>query len=1761
MDTRKEPDKNTETNDAKKLSEMTKDSPNRVKNMETDRNFDDISLRPNAMKGKHNFGRRNFKEELRGAQRKDGHNAAYDQRSNTTKKLQAKRTTLYVVVSEKVTQSRNLKGFLLYRMGHPKDLDFAVTSVSSKKDDRNKSVISLQFESFNKASLGKHLLHKSNRNAPNKVMCFLDAAEAEGQVVDTTKQRQEKIAKAQREIAERAEDMIRMHDAKINDVRERLSDVDKQIGNKHGVSLFEYDKLCNEKLAFEDKLEELGRQRKEFNRYMNCLKEKLEALINCDKFEKEIQEVRKAFGVECRRFSAALPMYARREDILTTIGENQVCVILGETGSGKSTQMVQYLYQAGFAGNGIIACTQPRKIAAVSLATHVSSELASSVGQVVGYKVGMQKKMTAVTKVLFLTDHILLNECLLDRLLKRYSCILIDEAHERSIHTDLLLGMLKEALDKRPDLKVIITSATIDPDIFVKYFGGRDRCPVLKVSGRAFPVDVFWEQDIYSDRAFPEYYETKALNKAIEIHRSTEIGEGDILVFLTAVAEIERCTEKLTEQIGDADVQCLQLHGRLKPEEQQLVFEKTPRGKRKIVFATNSAETSITIPGIKFVVDTGVAKEMRFDPKKNMNSLNVVSVSQSSANQRKGRAGRTASGICYRLYTEEDYMMMEKASSPEILRIQVAQALLKLMELGVDPMKFDYVQSPSLESMESAMVELKSIGAVNASGISELGRWIAKLPVEPRFGVLIKKGIDMETVTETLIVASCCNQSGIFFRVGTLEEKKAADLKKMKFCHHGGDLLTMLNVYREWDKVKEREKGSWCDNNSINGKAMKGVRDMTNEITSILKKDLGLKIKHEFKSPEEADRLVQSLIFECMASNLGYYLGHECAGYLIINRFQRVKLHPSSAILALGLQPSWVVFNKVLKTSEDFITEVTPVSSEVVNDAVEKKKVGADLETLANQRVNLALKIPVGKHVIWKFVGPMHKNRRKVEEDIGIKCDESLVVIDANKKRGEISLFCLPQYEDKASYLLRSIIEPIQEQVINESREESIGNERSGIRAVLREGGGVVEVLMPYEYRSLKIWQKKCMYGTDIAEDSIREVFRSYGPVEQIWRPTGRKQHENAFWGKVTFTHQKDAVVANQDINNDTNSQIRLEPITFEQQSSQEGFTMKVTWCRRPSKGHCFVSVERPEDLPLLLMSSPRVNGNLVTVSLCKRQSDLFIKGLPSDVTDDNVKRSLAEVLGLSFNSCRDRFRVVIPRMNVIWSADQRVRKQEELSKLVLMYAQKDSFRIHIKECKQQTVMCTAFVTFSDAQICNDTAKEFIQGQWKIDGNKIYASLECKSSVHVNKKLYQIVKEDVQRSINGYADDNSNTSLEARTLKSGHISLDIKADTPLELAKAKVRVDHIVGGATFGYESKKNIQVMFCKNGRQKAQEIETETKTLVFIDEREMTVTIQGGISNRTRAAELLDDYIANQKTIVEVETRMKGGNNPPGLMKALITKYGITFETLKKETDVTGIQLNLRLHEMTITGKEDAVKKALNAIKEMREEIIKRYKATVLGNDLPDCPICLCPVEESDMYRLEYCGHAYCKVCVTSLIQNAVFDRQLPVICAAEGCVKPLVIRDINTQIKMGTVKRKAVVDSAVACFVSKNNRNFHFCLTPDCVIIYRATSNGGMFVCPMCRMKICTSCHALYHEGLTCAMYKMAKKEGDSVLEWHKEDPLHRRMCPNCGFGIEKTGGCDHMECTLCKANICWKCMAYFPVMRECYGHMATAHHSFV
>ena len=587
----------------------------------------------------------------------------------------------------------------------------------------------------------------------------------------------------------------------------------------------------------------------------------------------------------------SLPVYKFRSQLIKAVQENQLLIVVGDTGSGKTTQLTQYLCEAGFANNGIIGCTQPRRVAAMSVAKRVSEEVGCELGQEVGYTIRFEDMTNPATKIKYMTDGMLQREILMDPELKRYSVIMLDEAHERTIATDVLFALLKKTLKRRPDMRVIVTSATLDADKFSAYF---NECPIFSIPGRTFPVEIMYSKEPESD------YLDAALVTVMQIHLTEP--PGDILLFLTGQEEIDTSCEILFERmkaLGPSvpELIILPVYSALPSEMQSKIFEPAPPGSRKVVIATNIAETSITIDHIYYVIDPGFVKQNAYDPKLGMDSLVITPISQAQAKQRSGRAGRTGPGKCFRLYTEAAFQSeMLPTSIPEIQRQNLSLTILMLKAMGInDLLHFDFLDPPPTNTMLTALEELYALSALDDEGLlTRLGRKMADFPMEPGLAKTLIASVDLGCSDEMLSIVAMLSLQNVFYR--PKEKQTQADQKKAKFHDPHGDHLTLLNVYNGWKQNKYANP--WCFENFIQARSMRRAKDVRDQLVNIMQR-----YKHPIVScGRDTDKVRQAL---CAGFFRNSARKDPQEGYKTLIEQTPVYLHPSSALF--GKQAEWVV--------------------------------------------------------------------------------------------------------------------------------------------------------------------------------------------------------------------------------------------------------------------------------------------------------------------------------------------------------------------------------------------------------------------------------------------------------------------------------------------------------------------------------------------------------------------------------------------------------------------------------------------------------------------------------------------------------------------------------------------------------------------------------------------------------------------------------------------------------------------------------------
>ncbi|XP_071709853.1 probable pre-mRNA-splicing factor ATP-dependent RNA helicase DEAH5 [Rutidosis leptorrhynchoides] len=605
----------------------------------------------------------------------------------------------------------------------------------------------------------------------------------------------------------------------------------------------------------------------------------------------------------------SLPIYKLKKELVQAVNDNQVLVVIGETGSGKTTQVTQYLAEAGYTTRGKIGCTQPRRVAATSVAKRVAEEFGCRLGEEVGYSIRFEDCTCPETVIKYMTDGMLLREILVDENLSQYSVIMLDEAHERTLHTDVLFGLLKGLVKKRPDLWLIVTSATLDAEKFSAYFFN---CNIFTIPGRTFPVEI-----LYTKQPETDYLEA-ALLTVLQIHVTEP--EGDILLFLTGKEEIDHACECLYERMKKLDERLPELiilpaYSAQPSEMQSRIFEPAPFGKRKVVVATNIAEASLTIDGIFYVIDPGFAKQIVYNPKQGLDSLVITPISQASAKQRAGRAGRTGPGRCYRLYTESAFNNeMSPTSIPEIQRINLGLITLNLKAMGInDLLSFDFMDPPSSQTLISALQQLYTLGALDEEGLlTKLGRKMAEFPLDPPLSKMLLASVDLGCSDEILTIIAMITTGNIFYR--PREKQAQADQRKAKFFQPEGDHLTLLAVYEAW-KAKNFS-GPWCKENFVHSGSLRKAQDVRKQLLSIMNK-YKLDVAIAGKNFNKIRKAITAGFFSHAARK------DPQEGYRTIVENQPVYIHPSSALFQR--QPDWVIYHELVMTTKEYMREVTVV--------------------------------------------------------------------------------------------------------------------------------------------------------------------------------------------------------------------------------------------------------------------------------------------------------------------------------------------------------------------------------------------------------------------------------------------------------------------------------------------------------------------------------------------------------------------------------------------------------------------------------------------------------------------------------------------------------------------------------------------------------------------------------------------------------------------------------------------------------------------
>ncbi|XP_010926340.1 ATP-dependent RNA helicase DEAH12, chloroplastic [Elaeis guineensis] len=1574
---------------------------------------------------------------------------------------------------------------------------------------------------------------------------------------------------------------VRRCEGKIEQVEHEIKKVSGKLTKP--IRLATIGKIQDTRKSLEAEKEQLESRLKEFRAAMECLIaylseqqevcEEEEGKVEIFKLQGELDwsRIHHLMERECRRFEDGLPLYACRRKILSHIFSNQVLVLIGETGSGKSTQLVQYLADAGLAADGSILCTQPRKIAAISLAQRVGEE---SNGCYADNFVISHPTYSSFQKfnsrLIFMTDHCLLQHCMNDMSLSGISYIIVDEAHERSLNTDLLLALIKKKLLERLDLRLIIMSATADAGKLAEYFYG---CYTLYVKGRNFPVEIKYIPDIsaptictttltHTSGIYASY--VGDVIKMVRIIHKTET-DGSILAFLTSQMEVEWACENF----HDPSAVVLPMHGKLSYEEQSRVFQKYP-GKRKVIFSTNVAETSLTIQDVKYVVDSGMVKESRYEPGNGMNVLKVGRISQSSASQRAGRAGRTAPGKCYRLYSECDFYSMKTHPEPEIRKVHLGIAVLRILALGIKNVQdFEFVDAPSPQAIDIAMQNLVQLGAVTNNAdvfkLTDTGWSLVKLGIEPRLGKIILDCFGRGLRKEGLVLAAVmANASSIFCRVGSDEDKYKADRLKVPFCHRYGDLFTLLSVYKKWEDKREN-KNKWCWQNSINAKSMRRCQETVVELENCLQHELNIIIPNYWlwdpDKPNLHDQILKKIILSSLAENVAMFSGCDRVGYEVALTGQLVQLHPSSSLLMFSQKPNWVVFGEILSISNQYLVCVTAVDSEslcVIQPPL------FDIQQLESRRMQMNVIPGVGSNLLKRFCGKHNQNLQRIISHIQKVCMDDRIGIDVDFGKSEIQVFASPKDMEKACCIVNDALEYETKWLRDECVEKYLFPGRPGSSlpvALFGSGAEIKHLELEKRHLTVEISHPNAHAVDD--KEVLLMVDQCVSGIANYHKYAGNGPEGTDKWGKITFLSPAAAENAVAKLNEVEFHGSLLKALPVRAVDNKllpfSAVRARVCWPRRPSKGAALITCAGGEaefivrDCFALVVGGRYVNCQVST----KYKNCVFVTGLPRDVSETELYDaflSSTERKILDIHLLRGE---PIPNPPGATCREALVR---EISAFMPKKNFRDhSFQIEVFNPEPKDYMMKAIITF-DGGLHLEAAKalDHIQGK-VLPGCLSWQKIRCEHVFHSHlscpARVYFVIKKQLDSLLESFQQQKG-VSYNLEKNDNGSCRVKISANATKTIADLRRPLEQLMKGKTISHPSLTPtvLQLLFSRDGVALLKAVERKSGTYILYDRQNLNVKVFGPPKEVAAAEQNLVQSLLSLHEDRQLEIRLRGRNIPPNLMKEVVQRFGPDLQGLKEMVPGAELTLNTRSHIINVRGNNELKRRVEEVISEVALSVdhawmIKQPSGT-------SCPICLCELEEP--YRLEACGHDFCRSCLVDQLESTIRSRDsFPIGCTKEGCNELILLVDLRSLLP--SEKMEELFRASLGAFVASRGGAYRFCPSPDCPSVYQVApkdAEAGHFVCGACSVETCTKCHLEYHPFISCERYKEYKEDPDlSLVEWRKGKE-YIKDCPACGYTIEKIDGCNHIECK-CGRHICWVCLEFFRSSDECYGHLRSEH----
>ena len=913
-----------------------------------------------------------------------------------------------------------------------------------------------------------------------------------------------------------------------------------------------------------------------------------------------------------------------------------------------------------------------------------------------------------------------------------------------------------------------------------------------------------------------------------------------------------------------------------------------------------------------------------------------------------------------------------------------------------------------------------------------------------------------------------------------------------------------------------------------------------------------MKVEYKFEDEDKIRAVVPKLLLSSFCDNLALFSGYERAGYFLHETMEPVHIHPSSAFRYLGQNPQWVVYSQVLTTSQTFMTDVTSVQEDWIEKLIDSGIIKLDIAVIKEHLLQVELTGRVGICTGRSLAGLKFLQLRELENEIRAMSATSRVYLDLNLTIGRVQLIGSYAYNDDILNLLKEKVDAKKTTLSIQLREEAVVL-NSNVHLVIGSGGRLMHVMMPGEFRTVLLMN----VPMEMLRDEVAETCKRAGKVAECFqfrKPAGDK------WGKVTFADPDSAKRAVEEAQA-LDFPFQLKPNVGQTRGPNHGFQAKMEWCRKEAKGVAYVGFEDEEDAQQARsgIHTLELGESLARVQPGNRDSkDLFIRGVPSDTTRESVRNAVIQ--RCAELHCEDvkLTKVVIPRHNGTTMPDDVDDLRRQLSGKIKQYYKGDDFYVVVLKAKDHHPTFVSYVTFGDIR----QGMKVIQAMDRTETMRnqlIRITPIIKTSMTIRENVYDIIEARLEKAMED-AKAKEDVDISLKRLRLGGHVVEITSSDMREAASALAKLQDVTKGTVVPVISSKVLQQLLHPGSKGWLTQLQRQTKTVIQIDGRQSHVTIHGEENAETHAKEEIQKYMegcANQEVKL---IALKSEDLPASLMKLLFVTYGVHLTELQTATKVAHLEINIKRHTLSVSGSAESVEKVQEKVDQLRQQLQEQPDVFKTANCLGDCPVCLYPVSTNDCYILECCGHPYCKECIGSLLVNGVRNREFPIKCVEDGCKQLLFLVDLTEILKLTQGTWQELQEASLDCYMRKCQEKYRYCVTPDCLMVYRTSSDGTLFCCDGCHITICTTCHVEQHLGITCDTMKamsQSQKDDESLKQWLSADTIKRSLCPQCKVPIEKFAGCNKLQCAKCKAFMCWECKQIFPTEGHVYAHMTDVH----